>query len=115
MSADVNVIHHAPWWFHLLGLHWLAVHTGSVSTETGPYYNFWSGFGSDLGEATLITAVVVSMYHVIRARNCEVHRCWRIGKHTTAGGHRVCRLHHPDDHLTAQDVVDAHNAALARQ
>jgi hypothetical protein len=27
--------------------HWLAVHTGTVN-EPGPYYAFWSGFGSDL-------------------------------------------------------------------
>jgi hypothetical protein len=26
--------------------HWLAVHTGTVN-EPGPYYGFWSGFGSD--------------------------------------------------------------------
>src|SRR5664280_148148 len=36
--------------------HWAAVHTGTLN-ESGPYYGFWSGFGSDLGEATLITAV----------------------------------------------------------
>jgi len=29
--------------------HWLAVHTGTVN-EPGPYYGFWSGFGSDLAE-----------------------------------------------------------------
>jgi len=38
-------------------LHWLAVHTGTVD-EAGPYYGFWSGFGSDLGEAALIGAVI---------------------------------------------------------
>jgi hypothetical protein len=26
--------------------HWPAVHTGTVN-EPGPYYGFWSGFGSD--------------------------------------------------------------------
>jgi hypothetical protein len=30
--------------------HWLAVHTGTVN-EPGPYYGFWSGFGSNLTES----------------------------------------------------------------
>ena len=30
--------------------HWLQVHTGTIN-ETGPYYGFWSGFGSDLEES----------------------------------------------------------------
>jgi len=29
--------------------HWFQVHTGIVN-EPGPYYGFWSGFGSDLEE-----------------------------------------------------------------
>ena len=93
-------------------LHWLAVHTGSTQVVTGgPYYNFWSGFGSDLGELTLIGAVGAGAYHVARGHNCEVHRCWRIGRHTTAAGHKVCRLHHPDDPLTVADVHRAHREA----
>ena len=37
--------------------HWLALHTGTLHGGPDLYYNFWSGFGSDLGEATLISAV----------------------------------------------------------
>ena len=81
--------------------HWLAVHTGTVN-EGGPYYGFWSGFGSDLGEL----ALVGGMLTLVRRHNCEVHRCWRIGRHATTGGHQVCRRHHPDGHLTAA-AVDA--------
>jgi hypothetical protein len=33
--------------------HWLAVHTGTVN-EPGPYYGFWSGFGSDIAEFGII-------------------------------------------------------------
>jgi hypothetical protein len=38
----------AVWVAHarLVG-YWLQVHTGTIN-EAGPYYGFWSGFGSDL-------------------------------------------------------------------
>ena len=87
-------------------LHWLAVHAGTVD-ESGPWYGFWSGFGSDLGEITLVGAVL----GMLRQHNCEVKGCPRLGRHTTAAGHRVCRRHHPDGHLTAGDVHAAHRIA----
>ncbi len=38
--------------------HWTAIDSGTIYSPNSPvYYNFWSGFGSDLGEATLIGAV----------------------------------------------------------
>lgn len=86
-------------------LHWLYWHTGT--NGTGPFYGFWSGFGSDIGEVAIVGGLVT----VVRHRNCEVRGCWRLGRHTTAAGHKVCRRHHPDDHLTAKDVHAAHNAA----
>ena len=52
-------------WWHAVQ-HWLAVHTGTVN-EAGPYYGFWSGFGSDLGELALIGAV----YGMLRKHNCH--------------------------------------------
>ena len=91
--------HEQAWW-------WAEVHTGTVH-ESGPYYGFWSGFGSDLGEL----AIVGGLLAIVRKHNCEVHRCWRLSRHTTAAGHGVCRVHHPEGHLTAQDVLDAHNDA----
>jgi hypothetical protein len=90
-------------------LHWLAVHTGTVD-ESGPYYGFWSGFGSDLGEV----AIVGGLLTMVRRHNCEVRGCWRLGRHKTAAGHAVCRRHHPDDHLTAQRVEEEHRASLKR-
>ena len=72
--------------------------------------NLWGGILSDIGEITLVIALAT----LIRARNCEVHGCWRLGRHTTAAGHKVCRRHHPDDKLTAADVLVAHAAALHR-
>lgn len=70
-------------------------------------YLFWSGAGSDIGELALIGSVVA----LVRTRKCEVHRCWRPGAHTTAAGHKTCRKHHPDGHLTAHDVHQAHHQA----
>jgi hypothetical protein len=94
------------WWL----LHWVAVHTGTVN-EPGPYYGFFSGVGSDLGEVALVGGMVT----LVRHRNCEVHRCWRLGRHQTAAGHRVCRRHHPTGHLTAEGVHAAHRQAIQEQ
>jgi hypothetical protein len=96
------------WWWHswLPLQHWLAVHTGTVN-EPGPYYGFFSGAGSDLGEVTLLGGLIV----LVRRHNCEVKGCWRLGRHQTAAQHNVCRRHHPDDHLTTGDVHAAHHAA----
>jgi hypothetical protein len=74
---------------------------------TSPWGTFWSGFGSDIGEL----AIVGSLAALIRHHNCEVKGCPRLGRHTTAANHRVCRHHHPDGALSAQDVTDAHHAA----
>jgi hypothetical protein len=93
--------------WHLIQ-HWLAYMTGSQNTSGAPpNYNFWSGFGSDLGEVAILGGLVTWARHA----NCEVHGCWRLGRHQTAAGHRVCRRHHPDDRLTAQAVQDAHQQA----
>lgn len=82
---------------HLLGL----------DDASGRWYLWWSGAGADLGELAIIGGLV-SLY---RKHNCEVRRCWRLGRHATAAGHHVCRLHHPDDHLTAEAVAAAHAQA----
>jgi hypothetical protein len=76
--------------------HWAAVHTGTLD-ESGPYYGFWSGFGSDLGEATLITAVGIGVYTGVRKVNCHTKGCWRISHHALEGTpYHLCRHHHPD-------------------
>lgn len=86
----------------------LLLHFFGLDSASGTAYLAWSGVLSDLSELTLIAAVAA----FLRARNCEVKGCWRLGRHATAAGHKVCRVHHPDDHLTAQKVHDAHHAAL---
>jgi hypothetical protein len=89
--------------------HWLAIHTGTLN-EPGQYYGFWSGFGSDLGELTLLGAIM-GMW---RAHNCHVRGCWRISKHPVDGTPwKVCRKHHPQTQgrPSAEDV--AHDARIA--
>jgi hypothetical protein len=76
-----------------------------IDDVSGPWYAFWSGFGSDLGEFAIAGALI----GMIRKNNCEVHGCWRLGRHATAAGHHVCRKHHPDGHLTAESVRQAHH------
>jgi hypothetical protein len=76
--------------------HWLQVHTGTVN-ETGPYYGFWSGFGSDLEEFGILGAIGAGIYQLVRKYNCHEPGCWRIGNHPTADGQfHLCYRHHPD-------------------
>lgn len=100
-------------------LHWLAVHTGTVN-EPGPYYGFWSGFGSDLTEFAAAAAFLAGLLMSYRHKNCAVHRCWRVGRHPVEGTtHAVCRRHHPDpavrDGLTVAHIHKRHREHLARQ
>lgn len=77
--------------------HWFALHTGTLHGGPDLYYNFWSGFGSDLGEATLISAVGIGVYTGVRKVNCHTKGCWRIGHHPLDGTpYILCRHHHPD-------------------
>jgi len=91
-------------------MNWL-LHVLGIDDVSGRWYGFWSGFGSDLGEI----GIVAGLAGLLRKHNCEVHRCWRIGRHKTAAGHQVCRRHHPDGHLTAERVSMAHRLYLGRK
>ena len=78
--------------------HWLAVHMGIVD-QTGPYYAFWSGFGSDIAEFGLVGTAITGVYQLNRKFNCHQRGCWRIGTHPAAGGQfLLCYRHHPDYH-----------------
>jgi hypothetical protein len=85
------------WLWHFLGL----------DSASGTAYLAWSGVLSDLGELAIIGA----LFGVYRKHNCEVARCWRLGRHTTAAGHQTCRRHHPEGPPSHQDVIEAHEAA----
>ena len=83
------------WINHFLGL----------DNLSGPYYGFWSGIGSDITEFGILGGLIM-MY---RKHNCEIHKCWRIGRHqwldsSNGTTHNLCRIHHPKDHLQAEDV-----------
>jgi hypothetical protein len=92
--------------------HWLAVHTGTVN-EGGVYYGFWSGFGADLGEVTLVTTVAVGVYTGVRRANCHVKGCWRIGHHPLEGTpYHLCAKHHPDvpvEGATHEEILERHH------
>jgi hypothetical protein len=78
--------------------HWISYHTGTTTVHPNPvFYNFWSGFGSDLGEVTLITTVGIGVYTGVRKANCHTKGCWRIGHHPLEGTpYHLCAHHHPD-------------------
>lgn len=87
--------------------HWLALHTGIIHGGPDQYYNFWSGFGSDLGEVTLITAVGIGVYTGVRKVNCHTKGCWRIGHHPLDGTpYILCRHHHP--HVPTEGASHEH-------
>jgi hypothetical protein len=76
--------------------HWLGVHTGTLN-ESGPYYGFWSGFGSDLEEFGILGAIGAAIYQLVKKYNCHEPGCWRVGQHPAAGGQfLLCYRHHPD-------------------
>ncbi len=84
-------------------------HFTGMDNLSGPFYGFWSGFGSDLTEFALL-GTLIGLY---RQHKCQA--CWRVGhysvdgtpyktchKHATVATHR--RLHkehqrkYPDQH-----------------
>lgn len=83
------------WW-------WFEVRTGTVD-EAGPYYAWWSGFGSDISE---IIAPLVILYTVYRRNKCV--SCHRIvlkgGLGKVEGTHyETCHKHtNMEDHIELQ-------------
>ena len=68
--------------------HWF-LHITGADNVSGPWYGFWSGFGSDLTEFGLIAV----FWHKF---NCHTKGCWRVGIHKVNGTpFVVCRKHHP--------------------
>lgn len=65
------------------------LHYLGIDTATGPFYAFWSGFGSDLTYLGVFWALA-------RRHNCHEPRCLRIGRFPVTGtSWRVCKHHHP--------------------
>lgn len=100
-------------WFEV-ARHWLAVHVGIGPSPASLYwYSFWSGIGSDLGEAAIIGALIHTARHV----NCRVKGCWRFARYEyelDGVTHKVCRHHHPQlgkDFALRHHHLLAHHAA----
>ena len=94
--------------------HWFEVHSGTVN-ETGTYYAFWSGFGSDVGEATIVVGIVAAWRH----HNCHVKGCPRLGRPVPGTPYVACPRHHPAHEGTTRGVsletiFKAHEAAKKR-
>src|SRR5262249_41062075 len=67
------------------------------STSPGPYYGFWSGFGSDLTEFGIIGVIRSGIYQLVKGYKCHEPGCLRVGTHDAAGGQfLLCYRHHPD-------------------
>lgn len=73
---------------HVL-IHWF-LHFSGTDNETGRWYAFWSGFGSDLGEL----AVVGGLVTMVRHHNCGRRGCLRLAHELDADGRLACHRHH---------------------
>lgn len=75
----------------------------------GNGYQFWSGIGSDFGELTIITAIVVWW----KTHECHVDGCHRFGKHPFQH-YKLCKKHHPavPDKVTHTHVKKLHKDSL---
>lgn len=56
-----------------------------ITSQTGRWYAFWSGFGADL---PIVAGLLLFMHH----HNCHTQRCWRLG-HPNPDGAVLCRHH----------------------
>lgn len=86
--------------------HWMAIHLGFINAGPDHYYNFWSGFGSDIGEITVLGAII-GLY---RAHNCHTPGCWLLARHTTPEGYKLCRrcIAKPKSSLGLHEIHEDH-------
>lgn len=70
-------------------------------------YNFWSGFGSDLGEYSIAGGMWGNVVVVWRAHTCHyTWWCWRHAAHPLEGtGYKLCHVHHPDERHGVKHAV----------
>jgi hypothetical protein len=73
------------------------------------WYNFWSGFGADIGGLAFLGAGI-GLY---RKHNCHVAGCWRIAKQQVIGtSWVVCHHHHPEGRPSAEQIAQVHSRIL---
>jgi hypothetical protein len=88
--------------FHELA-HWFMHFTGSDNVS-GPFYGFWSGFGSDLGEYVIATSIFSGLIFGVRKHNCHVKGCKSVITSNDPEVHApACRKHHSIRHKHGRD------------
>ncbi|MGH9020716.1 MAG: hypothetical protein ACRDV0_06825 [Acidimicrobiales bacterium] len=100
--------------WHDFYFHWFEVHSGTVN-ESGPYYGFWSGFGSDIGEATIFVGIIATWRH----HSCHVRGCARIGRTVEGTPYLACPKHHPEHKgfkrsISFEELHEAHRRAKGK-
>lgn len=97
--------------FHLLAhlwhawFQWWAIHTGTYN-EPGPYYGFWSGFGSVWVQPTLIGGLFVYFYHTnCHVRGCKRFRTYKFVEKATGNEYKLCKYHHPSHNVQLTHVA----------
>jgi hypothetical protein len=99
------------------------MHWSGSDNVSGPEYGlpgFWSGFGGDI---TIFAAILAWPWIQFKRHNCQVRRCWRIGRHEyrdpDEGVTRLlCWRHHPHvEHkqLTVRHLREQHHLYLGKQ
>lgn len=88
--------------------HWLS-HWLGLDNASGSVYLWWSGL---FGDVTILSIPIV----LLRKHNCNIHKCWRLGRHAVEGTtFKVCRAHHPDGHLTHAHLLNLHRQHQERR
>lgn len=72
--------------------HWFqhAFSTYIIHPLRGDGYQWWSGVGSDLGELTLVVAILGTYKH----HACHEKGCWRLGHRHPEHGLPTCHRHY---------------------
>ena len=106
-----------PHWLNIFW-HWFEIKSGTQPLVPNPYYNFWSGSGSDIGELAIAGTLFGGFAGLYRHHNCHEKRCLRLAKHEyefeNGIKYKVCHVHHPAvDHTNLPTAADfaAHHAA----
>lgn len=84
--------------------HWVEIHTGVARGGPDPYYNFWSGIGSDFGEYVIAASLITGIVSAYRHHNCHVSGCPRLGKPVAGTPYLACHIHHPGHEGTNRNV-----------
>jgi hypothetical protein len=88
-------------------LHVMGVEPRMPSTT----YNFWSGIGSDIGEVTIIGALILLYHH----HECHIGTChrlhWKSWTDPDGHVHALCKKHHPHKQPTEAELA----ALVARE